>query len=138
MPLIEVSAELDCMLPAPVRIPVPKDAKLPAGPLRLREENGTGTAPAQTDGEGVVALVSGMRAGQKKRYHLEKGEAGPGVTLKEEGEHALALLLPEGQFSVYNFDPAAARPFFYPVNGPGGKPMTRNYPMKDLPEEKAA
>src|SRR5207244_341923 len=111
----------------------------PADPLELREEGGSAVAPAQRDGNVLVALVSGLHAGQKRRFRLEKA-AGPGrgVTLKDAGPKAVEILLPEGSFTTYNFDPALARPFFYPVAGPGGKHVTRNYPMQDLQEEKDA
>ena len=35
-------------------------------------------------------------------------------------------------FTSYHFDPAFARPFLYPVFGPGQHPVTRNYPMQQL------
>jgi hypothetical protein len=42
-------------------------------------------------------------------------------------------------FSEYHYKSyggkEVTRPFFYPIIGPGGAPMTRNWPMKDLPDE---
>jgi hypothetical protein len=138
MPVIEISTVLDSLLPAPVAIPLPAGASLPAGPLQLKEEGGSRVMPAQRDGDGVVALVSGLKAGDRRRYRLEGGAAPGGVTLKEEGPHALAIALPEGPFTTYHFNPAVARPFFHPVAGPGGKRVTRDFPMKDVAEEKEA
>jgi methane monooxygenase PmoA-like len=136
MAIIELSSELDLNQPAPVRILIPAGMVLPTGGLHLREEGGSLVAPAQRDGDQVIAVLSGLKAGQKRRFRLEQGTAASGVTLKEEGPHALAILLPEGPFTTYNFDPAIARPFFYPVLGPGGKMVTRSYPMKkDVPGE---
>ncbi len=41
----------------------------------------------------------------------------------------------EGQlFSEYHYS-GFSRPFLYPVLGPGGLPMTRNWPMKEVPGE---
>jgi hypothetical protein len=37
-------------------------------------------------------------------------------------------------FSEYYFH-EVSRPYFYPVIGPGGLPMTRNWPMKEAPDE---
>jgi len=139
MPSIEISAELDSLQPSPVRIAVPAGMKLPAGALQLREEGGAGVVPAQRDGDGhVVAILSGLKAGQKRRYRLEAGTAKEGVALKEEGAHALSIVLPDGAFTTYHFGPMLPRPFFHPVVGPGGKRVTRDYPMKDVAEEKAA
>lgn len=137
MPAIEISAELDCLAPAPVRIST-AGTSLPPGALELREEGGSLTAPAQREGDAIIALVSGIKAGQKRRFRIEKASEQPGVTLKEDGANALVIALPDGSFTTYNFDPAAARPYFYPVAGPGGKRITRDYPMKDVPAEKEA
>jgi hypothetical protein len=38
-------------------------------------------------------------------------------------------------FTSYHFDGKYARPFLYPIIGPGGKGVTRNYPMADVPGE---
>lgn len=42
-------------------------------------------------------------------------------------------------FSEYHYktygEKEVTRPFFYPVIGPGGVPMTRHWPMKDVPDE---
>lgn len=141
MPVIEISSELDLVHPSPVWAPIPDGLVLPDGPLQLREEGSGRVVPAQREGDHLVAVLSGLGVGAKPRLHVETAPAAAAnakVTLKEEGAQALAIVLPEGPFTVYNFDPAIARPFFYPVFGPGGKPVTRNYPMKDLPEEKEA
>src|SRR5207249_2621127 len=38
--------------------------------------------------------------------------------------------------TAYEYDPSIARPFFYPVIGPTGQPVTRHFPMKpDVPGE---
>jgi hypothetical protein len=142
MPLIEVSAELDCIEPTPIRIPVPAGASLPDGAFLLREDGGKRLFPAQREGDLVIALVSELAAGDEGRFRIELANAAEDkkpdgkVKLTEIGPHELAIDLPDGRFTVYNFDPAIARPFFYPVLGPGGKAVTRNYPMKrDVPEE---
>ena len=37
-------------------------------------------------------------------------------------------------FTEYHYD-GGSRPFLYPILGPGGAPLTRNWPMKDTPGE---
>jgi hypothetical protein len=135
MALIEIVPILDCAQPVPVWMPAPPQT--PDGPLVLQEEGAGRSFPAQKVNERIVAVLPGYRAGQKRQFRVVKATAapGPGVQLKEEGPHALAVLLPEGPFTTYNFDPAVARPFFYPVLGPGGKMVTRSFPMKDVPGE---
>jgi hypothetical protein len=137
MPVVEIVSEMGTALPAPVRIPV-AGAKLPPGPLHIHD--GGRSAPAQRQGEYVVAILPGFEAGKKRRYNLETAPLGtirPGITLKE-GANQLAIVMPEGPFTTYNFDPAVARPHFHPVHGPGAKRVTRDFPMKDVPEEKEA
>jgi hypothetical protein len=136
--LIEITAQLDSLSTAPVRVTLPVGAALPKGPLQLREEGGSLTAPAQREGEYLFALLSGLKAGQKRRFRVEKGPEAKTVSLKEDGPGLLSILLPEGAFTTYHFEAALPRPFFYPVVGPGGRKVTRNYPMQDLAEEKTA
>lgn len=139
MPEIEIVSELTCDVPTPVRIPV-GGAKLPGGALQIREVGGAGPAPAQRDGNAVAAILSGFAPGKKRRFRLQAAPGGtaPGVTLKEQGSGLLGIMLPDGPFATYHYDSSVPRPFFYPVAGPGGKHMTRNYPFQDLPEEKQA
>jgi hypothetical protein len=50
-----------------------------------------------------------------------------GVTIEVDGGPFAAYVIDEGN-----------KPYLWPVVGPTGKPMTRAYPMRDLPEEPAA
>jgi hypothetical protein len=50
-----------------------------------------------------------------------------GVTIEVDGGPFAAYLIDEGN-----------KPSLWPIVGPTGKPMTRAYPMRDLPEEPAA
>lgn len=138
MPTIEITSELKCAVPTPVRFPAPPGF-VATGPLQLRAEGAGGVLPVQRDGDILVAILPSTEMGSRRRYRLETGSAGSsGVSLKEAGAHALSIMLPEGLFTTYNFAPEQARPFFYPVVGPGSVAVTRNFPMKDLPEEKDA
>lgn len=131
---LEVSCGQGLLHTAPVRFRPP--ARLPAGPLELRPEDGGAPAPVQRDGDELVAMLGGLQPGARRRYRLEQAAApAPGPTLRPEGEHALALLLPEGPFATYHWSPRVARPYFFPVLGPGGKRVTRAYPMEDVPGE---
>lgn len=137
MAIIEITADLDCAVPTPVEIPIPAGTALPGGALRLREEGGSLVVPAQLSGNELVAILPGTHAGMTRRFHLEadNAAAAEGVSLKEEGEAKLAIVLPDGVFTVYNYAATEPRPFFYPVLGPGRKAVTRNYPMKDVEGE---
>ncbi len=118
----------------PVEIPL-EGRSAPAGPLVLREDRTGNVYPAQLEGDGAVAMVADFVADQPRRFLLTAGADKAPVKLSEQGEHGLAITLPEGPFTTYNFAPDLARPFFYPVLGPGGKMVTRNFPMKDVAGE---
>lgn len=138
MPVVEITAEHECTHVTPVHLAAQGGARLPAGPLELRPDRGGPTLAVQRLGDGLVTLVERMKAGERRRYHLVSGAARSGVRLKEESPHALSILLPDGLFTTYHTAPTQSRPFLHPVLGPGGLPVTRDFPMKDVPEEKAS
>lgn len=52
------------------------------------------------------------------------------------GESNIGFLMNGELFTAYHFGPDVARPYLYPVIGPGGMCMTRQYPMiPDIPGE---
>jgi hypothetical protein len=60
----------------------------------------------------------------------------PGVKISDLGDKVRVEI--GGQlFTEYYYRQSkdVPRPFFYPVIGPGGLPMTRNWPMKNVPDE---
>lgn len=130
MPVIEIVSEQDYPLPTPVEIPR-------EGSYRLKEVGGSLVLPAQgvADGKAMV-LVPALKARERRRFEvLPAGSASERVRVKEAGPTELSITLPEGPFTSYNFSAEIARPFFFPVLGPGGKMVTRSYPMKDVPGE---
>ena len=130
---ITITTEHDYRDPAPVWMPLP--AGLPRFEnLALRDETRGTVCPAQVAGDSLVAVVGELRAGEIRRFRVEE-IALRGMRLSEEGPNALAISVPEGPFTTYHTDPKLPRPFLYPVLGPGGKGVTRNYPMKNLPGE---
>lgn len=77
-----------------------------------------------------AACIAGMPGrpavgGESRGLSLRQGASG--VTVEANG----------GPFAVYVID-QANKPYLWPVVGPTGKPMTRAYPMRDLPEEPVA
>jgi hypothetical protein len=113
----------------------------PDAGLLLNPVKGGEPVPAQMDGDELVAILAGFGQDEVREYRLaeapqECGVQAGGVKLKDEGPGALSIWLPEGHFTTYTFDPKATpRPFFFPVLGPGGKAVTRAFPMKDVPGE---
>lgn len=63
----------------------------------------------------------------------QPGADGNGVRITEK-EGRLQVEINGQPFTEYHFKDVP-RPFCYPLLGPGGLPMTRNFPMKDAPGE---
>ena len=77
----------------------------------------------------LVLPVAGCASAKKEAHPT----AGPGVQLTQLADRVRVEI--GGQlFTEYIFKDTP-RPFCYPVIGPGGVAMTRNFPMKDVPGE---
>lgn len=133
MPILEITTPQDFLVPTPIWFGLP--ARRPSGGLLLKGRDGAPTLPIQVHGDRAVTVVQEVRAGKPLRFELTSGPRVGGVAVSDAGPHELAISLPEGPFTVYNTDPKIARPFCYPLNGPGGKGVTRGYPMKDIAGE---
>jgi len=77
-------------------------------------------------------LLDYVPAGAEKLYTVELGRGtateAPGVTAARRDD-AVDFFIAGAPFATYNFGKQWARPFFYPVLGPDGVQITRNYPM---------
>jgi hypothetical protein len=126
--------------------PVWVEVKAPAGAAWAhmpRESTADGPpAPCQLvrygDVAGVVFLVRDMRRGETRRYSLDLYDKAqlkaPGeIEIKADGD-AVAVTIDGELFTRYNFLDTP-KPFYWPVIGPGGIEMTRNYPMKQVAGE---
>lgn len=119
----------------------PISAEMPGiragAPVGLIGRHGT-RVPAQVDGDRIVWVCEPMSVGETREYKFsEKFEvtANSGVELTEEGGR-IEFRIGGELFTAYHFGEAHARPFLYPIIGPGGSGVTRNYPMiEDVPCE---
>ncbi len=108
-------------------------------------ESDTGRAMAcQLDGTRLAFVLPGLGAREERRLNVEFGAEGSrhgGVKLTDGGEKGVAIEVSGKPFTTYRYLPKGefpikARPFFYPLLGPGGIGMTRNYPNRtDVPGE---
>jgi len=119
---------------APVSVPL---TNVPDGPLAVRNLAGRETTPAQRTKHGLVFLMSDLAAGAEAAFEIATTAAGSdGVQLNErDGE--LEVTIAGEKFTRYRFaGEGLARPYFWPVLGPGGREVTRAYPMNpDVPGE---
>jgi hypothetical protein len=148
---IEVSAGFHDRAACPVwvQLPLQEGGGIPA--VRLTGEGGA-AVPCQMEPSGTGAddrlwltwIVRDLPAGQTRRYRLEpvsEADAGsqatdsaPGVVLTELPDGQLSVDIAGERFTVYNFGSDVVRPYFHPMFGPTGQPVTRGYPMEP-PEE---
>jgi len=127
--------------------PVSVELEVPAGQAvrRLWEvererEVGFQISPRPTGRVRVTWVLDRLDQGQSRRYGLELGAGEPptfggGVQLRDNGEQ-VEITLNDTLLTCYHYAPTYARPFFWPLIGPYGAPITRAYPMQELPEEK--
>jgi hypothetical protein len=112
------------------------DVKLPAGPaLKLRD--GQTELPCQliegVEGKALYFILDSLRKNQQRVFTIEAGSVSSknavSITKKE---HELDIKIGGADFSNYIFNSKEDwfyRPIFYPLYGPDGKAMTRNFPM---------
>lgn len=105
-------------------------------------EGGSGEAAscqAEPAGDGTVRLtwiVRDLKQGQSRTYRLTPAKASPGsgVELKQNGGN-LDFLVNGTLFTRYDTTTGPTKPYFYPLNGPTGKPVVRRWPMENVPGE---
>ncbi|MCY3020887.1 MAG: PmoA family protein, partial [Planctomycetota bacterium] len=86
----------------------------------------------------LAFILPGLGTREERRYQVEFGVEAihqGGVRLSDAGEKGLLVAINGQPFTTYRClpkgeYPIVARPFFYPVYGPDGVGMTRNYPMR--------
>lgn len=107
--------------------------------LILRDIETGVSFPAQVGQQGngtkLFFILPLLPKGEEKIYEVVEGETKEGVNVVENGEK-VDVKIGEELFTTYNIGPELPRPFFYPLNGPSNIPMTRNFPMKDVPGER--
>ncbi|MAE59919.1 MAG: hypothetical protein CMJ49_01030 [Planctomycetaceae bacterium] len=95
---------------------------------------GTGKAIASQVYDGQLYFVMDrLAAGERAALRYDSaGKSGRGsrvVLNHQEGAQRIEIRVGRKAFATYCYDPAVARPYFYPFLGPGGAQLTRAYPM---------
>jgi len=65
----------------------------------------------------------------------QPAKSGGGVQITETSTNTLRIAINGALFTEYRFSTSEPRPYFYPLLGPGGAGMTRNWPMQETPGE---
>jgi len=120
--------------PQPVRIPIPAMSEN-NGSRVLIESTSRRAFPVQRESDTVGVALLPPTAGPHS-YSLEAGDAPTTVATQLRGLDELEIRVAGEVFSVYHCSRDLARPFFHPVQLPGGLAVTRSFPMKDVEGEK--
>ena len=114
---------------------------LDAGTSYVVRDDDTGAElPAQVvasaSGAHLVWVVPALAAGASRAYTVQEESAAGGVSVSD-GEHGVDVSFGGALFTTYRYAAPVVKPYLYPVIGPTGEGMTRNYPMiPDVPGEK--
>ena len=83
----------------------------------------------------VTFMLPELAAEQSLRLALELGAEGrgspPGVQVKDDGKANVAVTVGGQPLTVYRYLGNPVRPCFFPLLGPGGKRVTRSWPITD-------
>ena len=124
--------------PLSARVGVPTDCRS----VELVNAGDGARVPAQLETSGNEATITwiedGLEKGASRTYSLRFSTDAPAesVHLEMEAEGRLEVLVGGKPFTTYHYGSEMHRPYFHPVNGPYGSPVTRGYPMiEDVPGE---
>jgi len=137
MLLLTLNAGPDGSVQAPVRFEV-------SGPLaenwclEVATEKGEPIGFAQKDGAEFVFMAPAMKANEKVTYTLKAAVNPPIRVLLNEAYPKIDVTVDGKPFTTYHYDRTVKKPYLYPVLLDGKHPLTRGYPMEDLPWEEGA
>jgi hypothetical protein len=122
----------------PVEIPV-SDEIAAAGYRALRDMRTQSVVPLQflsvENGPVLVFILPRQRAGEMMKFRLVPDAVGAEhVETTREGD-TIRVDIGDRHLTTYHFAGDLKKPFLYPLTGPEGVPMTRGYPMEDIPGE---
>jgi hypothetical protein len=131
---LEVQAGEHDRKDCPVDVPIP--GGLPTEPLALSDEASGVVLPVQRIGDRLAFVLDGLQRGERRRFRLLSVAANAdGVRLDERAD-SIDVTVDGQAFTTYRFGSSEVRPYFYPLLGPGGTAMTRNFPMvSGIPNE---
>ena len=108
------------------------------GAVVVAEAGSHRAVPAQIGPDGRLCLwLDGMKAGATRELVVEGADSSAkDVVVVDAGKPGVAAITLSGKaFTAYNYAADMPKPCLYPVIGPTGEPMTRHFPMRDVPGE---
>ncbi len=114
--------------------PLPKEQR-----YALKEKNGK-TTPAQLDSQGRLWWWSqASKEKSEATYEVVPAlvrAAAERVQVGEAKDGMISITIDGKPFTTFNFKENEVRPYLYPIIGPTGDGVTRDFPMKDTEEER--
>src|SRR5690349_21672625 len=109
---------------------------LPSGSLVLQPFEDGEPVPVQRVANRFLVILDELSRGEPRTFSLEAGEAPAEGARLVKGDEALEITVGGRPFTTYRYAASEVRPYFYPLLGPTGVAMTRNFPMLlDAPGE---
>ena len=103
--------------------------RLAGGSVTLTDQASGAVIPADLNGDGKTTTLSwildGLKAHQERSYTLSSGEVGSGGVVFSECDNAIDVTVDGRAFTTFRYGTDGFRPYFFPVLGPGGSPVTR-------------
>jgi hypothetical protein len=122
---------------------IPWSAEAPPAVFGIVDLTASHTGAAQLlpwrakDGEICFAwVIDDLAPNHTREFMLTDAApaASGGLEFADAGPDRIDVTIEGDLFTAYNFGADLARPNLYPVRGPGGRQMTRDYPMSQGPE----
>ena len=103
---------------------------LAGGSVTLTDQASGAVIPADLNSNGKTATLSwildGLKAHQERSYILSsEGVEGGGGVVFSESSNAIDVTIDGRAFTTFRYGADGFRPYFFPVLGPGGNPVTR-------------
>lgn len=118
-------------------VEVEYDRDLPTS-YRLVDEKTGMCFPSQFEKKGeskkIVFVIPFLAEGEERSFILEDVRSKEVVETKVR-DYVIDVLVSGEPLASYHIHPSLPRPFLYPLFGPKGIPVTRNYPMADVEGE---
>lgn len=128
-------------IPGPMS--VKPDKEISPGNYTLIDAAGKRKVPAQVETDGVLWWWESQRkAGEQVEYELssivdsEIIEGKKDVKLDPKPDQVINVSIENKLFAAFNYKRSEPKPYLYPIIGPTGDPVTRDFPMKDNPSER--
>jgi hypothetical protein len=103
--------------------------RLAGGSVTLTDQASGAVIPADLNSDGKTTTLSwildGLKAHQERSYTLSSGEVGSGGVVFSECDNAIDVTVDGRAFTTFRYGTDGFRPYFFPVLGPGGSPVTR-------------